>query len=181
MNPIYILFVSLSFVVNLCSNPVGAQTMMSTNYSIKWDVADGGGGTLMSSNYTLTDSVAQPTAIGDSMSSGYTLQAGFMSVPDDDGDGLRSFVDNCSEVANPSQYDSNNDGYGNICDPDLDNNGIVNFLDYLEITATFTATPGDANWNPDADLNGDNIVNFLDISLFSPFFLNTPGPSGLAP
>ena len=35
-----------------------ADTMSSTNFSIKWHAIDGGGGTLMSSNYTLTDSVA---------------------------------------------------------------------------------------------------------------------------
>ena len=53
-------------------------SLMGTNYSIQWDVVDGGGGVLMSSNYTLTDSVVQPSAIGESMSVGYTLQAGFM-------------------------------------------------------------------------------------------------------
>lgn len=100
---------------------------------------------------------------------------------DSDSDGVSDTTDNCTLVANPDQLDSNGDGFGNICDPDLDNDGIVTFADYAMLTSGFLAVPGDANWNPDADLDGDNAITFADIALFPPYFLSVPGPSGLAP
>ena len=100
---------------------------------------------------------------------------------DMDGDGVADDMDNCTLVANPTQLDSNGDGFGNICDPDLDNNGSVAFADYVVLTTAFLSVPGDPNWNPDADLNGDNSISFSDIALFPPYFLGPPGPSGVAP
>ena len=158
-----------------------ADTMSSANYSIKWDVTDGGGNTAMSSNYTVTDSIAQPSPIGTTGSANYELKAGFFAIPDSDADAVRDFMDNCTFDANTSQLDSNGDGFGNLCDPDLNNNGIVNFADYAALTAAFLSIPGSDNWNPDADLTGDGLVSFADIALFQFFFLSAPGPSGIAP
>ena len=155
--------------------------MTSPNYGINWDVSAGGGGTLLSSNYTLTDSVAQPGASGESVSLGYVHQSGFATPPDDDSDGVKSFMDNCILHANDSQYDSNGDGFGNRCDPDLDNSGVVNFADYAPLVSAFLSSPGSPNWNEDADFNGDGVINFGDIALFPVFFLGVPGPSGLVP
>ncbi len=98
-------------------------------------------------------------------------------VADTDGDGVANNADNCTLVANSNQLDTNGDGFGNICDPDIDNNGVVNFAD-ISIWAQFfnTANGGDA------DFNGDGTVNFLDFSIaFPDFFLQSPGPSGLVP
>lgn len=36
---------------------------------------------------------------------------------DPDGDGVVSKNDNCPGIANPSQVDSDGDGYGDACDP----------------------------------------------------------------
>lgn len=105
----------------------------------------------------------------------------FVRRVDSDNDGVADNADNCTLAANPDQLDSNGDGFGNACDPDLDNNGSVAFSDYAALTAAFLSQPGDANWNPDADLNGDNVVSFPDLALFPPFFLGPPGPSGIAP
>ena len=158
-----------------------ADTMSSTNYAISWDVTDGGGGTAMSTNYTVTDSAAQPSPLGTNSSTSYVLTAGFFAAPDSDDDQVRDFMDNCTFDPNTSQLDTNGDGFGNRCDPDLDNSGSVNFADYASLTLAFASAPGSPNWNADADLTGDSLVNFADIALFQFFFLGPPGPSGIAP
>ena len=158
-----------------------ADTLSSANYSIQWQVNDGGGHTSASANYIIQDSIGQPSPLGASASASYELKAGFFAIPDSDADAVRDFMDNCTFDPNTSQLDSNGDGYGNLCDPDLDNSGAVNFADYALLTSAFLSAPGSPNWNPDADLTGDGSVNFADIALFQFFFLGAPGPSGIAP
>ncbi|MEM7083974.1 MAG: dockerin type I domain-containing protein [Pseudomonadota bacterium] len=158
---------------------VFADPQASTNYRIDWDVIDASGIPMTSTNYTVFDSPAQAGPIGMSASTNYQLSAGFHAPPDSDTDTVRDFVDNCSLDPNSSQLDTNNDGFGNFCDPDLNNDGSVNFVDYAQMTVAFLATPASPNWNADADLNGDNIVNFIDIARFQLFFLGPPGPSGV--
>ena len=116
-------------------------------------------------------------------------------------DKILSCQDNCIGVINPSQRDSDNDGYGNACDGDIaknatpalakdpDNNRAdnasgndcqVNFQDLFEFSQAMFSDPTLENWNPDADFNADDRVNFLDLSIFSNLFLSPPGPSGLS-
>ena len=47
-----------------------------------------------------------------------------------DNDGVPNASDNCTLVANPTQLDADGDGYGNICDADLNNSGFVTAADY---------------------------------------------------
>jgi hypothetical protein len=94
---------------------------------------------------------------------------------DGDEDGVPDGADNCTEVANPDQRDTNGDGYGNLCDPDLDGNGIVNFVDLGELKTVFFTS------DPDADFNDDGFVNFLDLGTMKALFFQPPGPSGIAP
>lgn len=93
---------------------------------------------------------------------------------DTDGDNLADNQDNCSAVANANQRDTNNDGYGNICDADLNNDGIVNQADAGLFRQAFGST------NADADFNGDGIVNQVDNGIFRSLFGAEPGPSGTA-
>ena len=51
--------------------------------------------------------------------------------PDDDGDGIPDYSDNCPNDYNPSQTDTDNDGYGDACDPDDDNDGYLDTEDYV--------------------------------------------------
>jgi Putative metal-binding motif len=44
-------------------------------------------------------------------------------APDSDGDGVRDPDDNCPDVANPGQQDSDADGRGDACNPDADGDG----------------------------------------------------------
>jgi alpha-tubulin suppressor-like RCC1 family protein len=112
------------------------------------------------------------------VSAAYGGVSGFTTVvfaPDSDGDGVADPADNCTLVPNPDQRDTNSDGYGNLCDGDLDGSGgIVNFADL----ALFRSVFGTAS--PDADFDGSGgVVNFADLAAFRSFFGKPPGPSGL--
>jgi len=93
--------------------------------------------------------------------------------PDGDGDTVLDGNDNCTLKPNPNQRDTDNDGIGNWCDPDFDNNGIVNAADLAFFKTKFFTT------DPDADLTGDGIVNAADLAILKAFFFKAPGPSGL--
>ncbi|MHA8057866.1 T9SS type B sorting domain-containing protein [Aquirufa nivalisilvae] len=53
----------------------------------------------------------------------------YRDVTDTDGDGVIDFEDNCPSTYNPNQLDTDNDGLGNVCDDDLDNDGNPNGTD----------------------------------------------------
>lgn len=96
---------------------------------------------------------------------------------DIDGDGVPDDIDNCVETPNPNQIDTNNDGFGNFCDPDLDNDGLItNTVDLGLLRVAFFSRPGDPNWNPDADFNSDGVVNIVELGILRNFFFNAPGP-----
>ena len=103
------------------------------------------------------------------------------AVADDDEDGVPDDADNCTLVSNASQLDTNGDNFGNACDPDLNNDNIVDFADLPALQQTFFSQDGDPNWNADADTNGDSVVDFGDLSTYQSLFFQPPGPSGLAP
>ncbi len=94
---------------------------------------------------------------------------------DSDGDGVADDMDNCTDVGNPAQVDSNGDGFGNQCDADLNNDGAINFIDVSLFSSVFLSD------DADADFNSDGAVNFVDLILISESFLGAPGPSGLVP
>jgi len=159
----------------LMNTGVLAVDMASANYSIRWDVADGGGGNSSSGNYTVGASLGQSTAIGKSSSGNYVVVAGFKAIPDTDADGILDSMDNCTKVPNPSQCDGDNDGYGNNCDADFNNDGIVNNFDVGPFKAGLGTT------NPVTDLNCDGITNNFDVGPFKSMLGKAPGPSGLIP
>jgi len=93
-------------------------------------------------------------------------------LTDTDEDGIQDSEDNCTLQKNPLQQDTDKDGFGNICDADLNNDGSVNFLDLGLFKAVFATS------DPDADFNSDGSVNFLDLGLFKKMFTKPPGPAG---
>jgi hypothetical protein len=94
-------------------------------------------------------------------------------VSDSDGDGLADNADNCTQVANADQRDTDGDGFGNICDADLDNSCLVAGNDWL-ILRSRLGTP-----DPDADFDGDGIVGRSDVIIFFNSKALPPGPSGV--
>lgn len=90
---------------------------------------------------------------------------------DEDADGIPDVVDNCVAVANTAQRDSDGDGFGNRCDPDLNNDGQVNVVDLGLLRAVVFTD------DADADLDGDGTVNMKDVGLMRAFFFAAPGPS----
>ena len=107
---------------------------------------------------------------------GLCVCAAGASAADTDGDQIDDNVDNCTLVANADQRDTDADGYGNLCDADLDQDNVINFSDLGLMKAVFF----DAG-NLDADLDGDGVVNFTDLGLMKAAFFGPPGPSGVAP
>ena len=89
---------------------------------------------------------------------------------DSDGDGIDDTADNCSFVVNTTQIDTDNDGLGNRCDPDFNNDGVVNFVDLGVLRARFFSA------DAEADLNSDGTVNFVDLGILRQFFFAAPGP-----
>ncbi len=94
---------------------------------------------------------------------------------DSDLDGVPSGCDNCTSTANPPQRDTDGDGFGNVCDADLNDDGIVNFGDVSLFVSAFGTS------DPDADFNGDGVVNIGDVSILVALYRSPPGPSGLVP
>jgi len=101
-------------------------------------------------------------------------------VADEDLDYIETSLDNCSVIANPAQLDTNGDGFGNICDADLDDDNDVDIFDFQVFALAF-GTVGAVGTAAHSDLDGDGDVNIIDFGIFAGMFGSVPGPSGLAP
>jgi len=89
---------------------------------------------------------------------------------DSDGDGTADIIDNCSTLSNPSQRNTDGDEYGNRCDPDLNNDGLVTVTDFLILRGRLNSN------DPDADFNGDGFVTVTDFLILRGFLNQSPGP-----
>jgi len=100
---------------------------------------------------------------------------------DFDGDGVYNVLDNCSTIANAGvlSCDTDDDGYGNVCDGDFDQSNTVNATDFSAKFLPAFGTGVDVGNGTDMDCSG--VVNATDFSArFLPQFkAGTPGPSGL--
>jgi hypothetical protein len=103
------------------------------------------------------------------------FEGGVPPSVDSDSDGMLDATDDCITVPNPDQRDTDGDGFGNACDPDLNGDGIVNLADLAALKQVFFRP------NANADLNGDGLVNLPDLAILKQWFLRAPGPSGVAP
>jgi hypothetical protein len=109
-------------------------------------------------------------------------------VLDGDGDGILNASDNCLLIPNgPSagvcyvggvQVDTDGDGFGNPCDGDFNNSGIVDATDFSSPLFLDDFTAG-SDSGIGSDMNCSGIVDATDFS--SPYFMDqftsgTPGP-----
>jgi FtsP/CotA-like multicopper oxidase with cupredoxin domain len=89
----------------------------------------------------------------------------------DGGDGVGDACDNCINVANADQRDTDSDGYGNACDADFNQNGVVDSTDLSDLKTALRSTA------PDQDLNGNGVVDSTDYSIAKGYLRQPPGPS----
>ena len=85
---------------------------------------------------------------------------------DKDKDGIPDKQDNCPEIANADQLDSDEDGQGDVCDDDDDNDGVLDTVDNCVIVpnAGQEDTDGDAQGDScDDDCDGDGVADLEDV------------------
>jgi len=97
--------------------------------------------------------------------------------PDEDLDGISDELDNCSQVVNYNQDDSDNDDCGNLCDADYNQSGVVDFLDFgFLLQHCFKPNP------PEILCHTEPVVpcvcGFPDFGFLIGHFAGVPGPSG---
>jgi hypothetical protein len=98
---------------------------------------------------------------------------------DADMDNYCDVADNCSDVSNPDQFDSNGDGFGNACDADFDNDGSVTMVDHDLLLEVIFSHEGDGFYDTDCDMDGDGVIGIPEWNLLrTQFAAGVPGPSG---
>lgn len=112
---------------------------------------------------------------------GYALSAAAGAVTDTDADLVPDQFDNCNLIANgpnngSNQVDTDLDGYGNRCDGDLDNDGLVAGSDFGIFVGYFGSGTAAAR---EADFDGDTLIAGSDFGIFVSLF-GQPLHSGLA-
>jgi hypothetical protein len=73
-----------------------------------------------------------------------------LGIVDRDGDAVSDNTDNCVDVPNPEQIDTDGDGEGDACDVDDDNDGVADGLDPCPRIANEDPTDSDGDLKPDA-------------------------------
>ena len=112
------------------------------------------------------------------LAAGLSLTVTAQPIPDADTDGVPDSQDNCTLEQNATQGDTDLDGYGNACDADFDNSGLVAGNDFLTFQTAFnTSAP---SYDEQIDLDCTGLIAGNDFLAFQQMFNQAPGPSGLA-
>ena len=128
---------------------------------------------------TITEAILAHTSIVIStqdanLISEYLLQLDETVGPltDTDNDTVIDSIDNCVNHANTDQRDTDNDGTGNRCDADINNDNLVDMLDSALVRAALFTTNGDA------DFDGNGTVDFNDMAIFRTLMFEQTGSYG---
>ena len=84
---------------------------------------------------------------------------------DTDNDGAIDTNDNCPNIANPDQADSDGDGIGDACEPDADSDGVADSIDNCPAIANADQADLDGDGQGDAcddDDDGDGVSDGAD-------------------
>jgi hypothetical protein len=113
---------------------------------------------------------------------GYPIASFAGLAPDADGDGVPDVLDNCLNVSNAGTLDcdTDQDGYGNRCDCDLNEASGCNVQDLNIWKNAFKASH---QTNLHADLNcsgGATPLNVQDLNIWKNLFKTIPHVSGLS-
>ena len=98
-------------------------------------------------------------------------------LKDDDGDGVPDGVgghDNCPGIANPYQGDADSLGGGDACDPDADEDNLLNVEEFCDLVPPYAWMPYPQNVDSDGDGLGDGCDNDLDNDGVSNYRDNCP-------
>lgn len=127
-----------------------------------------------------------------------------VALPDGDADGVPDLADACLQAADPEQRDSDGDGFGDACDLDLDQDGVVSAAEHalvgtcdgidLENPVALLVAGEEGEPEPSrtdlerlalqarcgpADLDGSGLVDLVDARIADALLGVPPGPSGL--
>ena len=101
--------------------------------------------------------------------------------PDTDGDTIGDPSDNCTLASNASQLNADGDAFGNPCDADLNNSGLVTSADFAMLRAVLGQAASASATAAAADLNGSGTVTTADFALLRVKLGKAPGPAGTLP
>ena len=85
---------------------------------------------------------------------------------DTDADGIIDSRDSCPDVPDPINYDADQDGLGNACDADYNNDGFVSGTDFSILLATYGSVVGSPGYDSRVDSNHDGFVSLADYVFF---------------
>ena len=91
--------------------------------------------------------------------------------PDSDDDGVVDPNDNCPDIYNPSQTDSDRDEIGNACDedcPNLDELNPVDLIDFSILASDWLVSGPELA----GDLDFNDVVDPNDLTIFSLYWLS---------
>jgi hypothetical protein len=124
------------------------------------------------------------------ISIGYPIASFAGLAPDADGDGIPDVLDKCTldsrNATAPATCDHDTDGYGNVCDADFDQNGLVSSGDFTNFFVPAFKGSDPSPWPQGMDMDCNGLVTSADFSsFFVPKFKGAlggaiPGPSGLS-
>ena len=88
-----------------------------------------------------------------------------MSLPSAGRDGIQDNFDNCPEIPNADQVDTDSDGRGDVCDDDDDNDGIPDVRDNCPLRPNPDQADQDRDGRGDvcdSDYDGDMVDDSYD-------------------